>query len=52
MTTVGEILKYIEPLETPLLYPNGKDAAEPDRPVNNYVEYCYDNTLPAGVPHC
>ena len=45
-------LDRIEPLETPLLYPDGKDAAEPDRPVNNYVEYCYDNTLPAGVPHC
>jgi hypothetical protein len=45
-------LERIEPLETPLLYPNGKDASEPDREVNTYVEYCYDNTLPAGVPHC
>ena len=45
-------LERIEPLETPLLYPNGKDANEPDREVNTYVEYCYDNILPAGVPHC
>jgi hypothetical protein len=45
-------LARIEPLETPLLYPNGKDANEPDREVNSYAEYLYDNTLPAGVPHC
>ena len=45
-------LERIEPLETPLLYPNGKDANEPDREVNSYAEYLYDNTLPAGVPHC
>ena len=44
-------LDRIEPLETPLLYPNGKDANEPDREVNTYAEYCYDNILPAGVPH-
>ena len=44
-------LDRIEPLETPLLYPNGKDAGEPDREVNTYAEYLYDNTLPAGVPH-
>ena len=44
-------LDRIEPLETPLLYPNGKDANEPDREVNTYAEYLYDNTLPAGVPH-
>ena len=44
-------LERIEPLETPLLYPNGKDAGEPDREVNTYAEYLYDNTLPAGVPH-
>ena len=44
-------LDRIEPLETPLLYPDGKDPNEPDREVNNYAEYLYDNTLPAGVPH-
>ncbi len=41
----------IEPLETPLLYPDGRDASEPDREVNRYVEYVYDRMLPAGVPH-
>ena len=45
-------LTRIEPLEIPLLYPNGKDADEPDREINKYAEYCYGNTLPAGVPHC
>ena len=45
-------LDRIEPLETPLLYPNGTDANEPDREINSYAEYLYDNTLPAGVPHC
>ena len=44
-------LERIEPLETPLLYPDGKDPNEPDREVNSYAEYLYDNTLPAGVPH-
>ena len=48
---LGGKLDRIEPLETPLLYPNGKDANEPDREINSYAEYLYDNTLPAGVPH-